>query len=570
MRSRVARTVAVALALLTLAGCNAIPTSGPVEVGLTDLRQVDQLVQFNPPGPTPGSSREDVVRGFVLAATSSAEDYSVAREYLTNDYANQWDPNAGVSIDDGNRPFRGEGDSVGVLSLSIVANVDEHGEMLPANAGPSIDMRFELKKVGDEWRISSAPNGIILDRSDFLAIWSSHELNFIGADGYLVPETRWYITRAALATEIVNDLLAGPSERMRESVRTAFPAGSALVSGTVPVVNGHAKVDFTGDLLEAEPKTLDEIVAQLSASLRLVQGVTSFELLVDGASPREESTSSQIGLRPTTEATNSVVMVDGKLGELVGGEFQELSELNGPVTELNPSAVTLSPEATSAAVLSPTGVSRVGPDGTVTVDERAGLLQPSYDVFGNIWTVQAASPMSMRVSTSDGGTVQVAAPWLSDLKPVAVRLSPDGSRIAALVEEDEESVVLVAAVVRDEVGTPVRTTDDADKQMSAVGSPIDFDWIDQTHFATLSKAGRASKVTTGGPGLFSQDQGTVPGGWQLSGGAHAPSCEFSARKVTFLHRRAVLGGSESMTMSSCLRSVASSASLTAPEFLGNC
>ncbi|WP_244304763.1 GerMN domain-containing protein [Leucobacter viscericola] len=319
MRRRIVQVVAAAVAMLTLAGCNAIPSSGPVEVGLTDLRQVDQLVQFNPPGPTPGSSQEDVVRGFVLAATSSAEDYSVAREYLTNDYANQWDPNAGVLIDDGDRPFRDEGDSVGVLSLTLVANVDEHGEMLPANSGPSTDMRFELQKVGDEWRISSAPNGIILDRSDFLAIWSSHELNFVGTGGYLVPETRWYLTRAALATEIVNGLLAGPSERMRESVRTAFPAGSALLNGTVPVANGHAKVDFTGDLLDAEPRTIDEIAAQLSASLRLVQGVTSFELLVDDAPLREESTSSQIELRPVTEAMNPAVMLGESLGNLSAG-----------------------------------------------------------------------------------------------------------------------------------------------------------------------------------------------------------------------------------------------------------
>nr|WP_244304805.1 LpqB family beta-propeller domain-containing protein [Leucobacter viscericola] len=193
--------------------------------------------------------------------------------------------------------------------------------------------------------------------------------------------------------------------------------------------------------------------------------------------------------------------------------------MSGPVAALNPSAVTLSPDGTSAAVLSPAGVSRVDADGAVTVDDRRGLLQPSYDVFGNVWTVKASSPTTMRVSTPDGGTMQVAAPWLSGLKPVAVRLSPDGSRIAALVEEDEESVVLVAAVVRDEAGLPVRTTDVADTQMTTVGSPIDFDWIDQSRFATLTRAGRASKVTIGGPGLFSQDQGSVPGGWQLSGGS---------------------------------------------------
>lgn len=519
MKRRVAQFLIAALAVLTLVGCNAIPGSGPVEVGLTDLRQVDQHVQFNPPGPAPGSSQEDVVRGFLLAATSSAEDYSVAREYLTSEYASEWDPNLGVSIDDGNRIYRNEGETAAVLSLSLVAKVDEQGGMLPVETGPSTDVRFDLEKVGDEWRISSAPVGIILDRSDFLAIWSAHELNFIGPGGYLVPETRWYLNRTALATEIVNDLLAGPSERMRESLRTGFPAGSALVSGTVPVVNGNAKIDITGELLEAGPGTMDEVAAQLSASLRSVQGVSSFKLLVNGASRREETTSSQVKMRPTVEAMNPVVIANGKLGELVGGELHELTELSGPVTVLGPRAVTLSPDGVSAAVLSPEGVSRTDAEGSVIIDDRSGLLQPSYDALGNIWTVRASAPTSIRVTTPDGSVVQIAAPWFRGLKPVAVRISPDGSRIAALVEENEKSVVLVAGVIRNEVGVPVRTTDEADRQMYTAGSPIDFDWIDQSRFATLTRAGKANKVTIGGPGLFSQDQGSVQGGKQLSGGS---------------------------------------------------
>ncbi|WP_244301267.1 GerMN domain-containing protein [Leucobacter insecticola] len=269
---RILQAGAIACATLLLAGCNAIPSSGPVELGLTDLKQVEQLVQFNPSGPLQGSSQEGIVRGFVQAATSSSDDYSVAREFLSVGYANQWDPYYGVLIDDGNRSYREEGKSAGVLSLAAAANVDGEGILVPAEPGPATDMRFEFEREGDEWRISSAPSGIILDRSDFLAIWSSHELNFIGPGGLLVPESRWYLSRTALATEIVSGLLEGPGQGLQESVRTGFPAGSALVGGTVTVVDGRAKIDVTGEVLEAGPEALEEVVQQLRASLNSVQG----------------------------------------------------------------------------------------------------------------------------------------------------------------------------------------------------------------------------------------------------------------------------------------------------------
>lgn len=517
-RTRMFRVAVVTLAVVALAGCNAIPGSGQVQVGLTDLKQVDQLVQFNPSGPVSGSSQEDLVRGFVQAATSSSDDYSVAREFLSTEYADQWDPYTGVLIDDGSRPYRDDGGSAGVLSLAAAANVDTQGVMVPAEPGPTTDMRFEFERAGDEWRISSAPSGIILDRSDFLAIWSSHELNFIGPDGLLVPETRWYLNRAALSTEIVGGLIEGPGRRMQESVRSGFPAGTTLVTGSVPIVDGHAKIDLSGELLEAEPGTLEEVVQQLSTSLKSVQGVNGFELLVDGASMREGATATRSELRPSADVLNPAVIIDGTLGILIGGDFREIAGLTGPVIDLDPNAVTLSADATSAAVQHPGGVSRVKADESVIVDAREGLLEPSFDAFGVIWTVQSETAGQLRINTAAGVEATVAAPWLAGRDPVAVRLSPDGSQIAALVESTDGSVVLVAGVVRDDTGVPLRTTDEAVAQLWTTGAPVDFDWIDDTKFAALTNLGSASKITTGGPGLFSQEQGSVPNGTQISGG----------------------------------------------------
>ena len=80
---RAAPAACVALiAAITLAGCAGIPGSGGVQPGLPDINQAEQLVQFSAFGPTAGATQEELVRGFLTAANSPSDDYSVAREYL--------------------------------------------------------------------------------------------------------------------------------------------------------------------------------------------------------------------------------------------------------------------------------------------------------------------------------------------------------------------------------------------------------------------------------------------------------------------------------------------------------
>ena len=513
---RRALAAVAALAAVLLAGCASIPSSGPVQVGLRDLEQAEQSILYNPEGPASGASQEEVVRGFVKAATSPVDDYAVAREFLTPDYAPQWDANYGVLIDDGARPYRAEGSRAGVLSLSASAKVDADGLLLPVAPGPSTDVRFEFERVGEEWRISSAPAGVILDRATFTSIWSPHPLYFVGPGGYLVPETRWFLSRTALAAEIVGALLEGPSERMREVIRSGFPAGTALASNSVPIVEGRARIDLTGEVLEAGPRALSEVEQQVKASLQSIGGVTGYELLVDGTPLRD--TGGEPQLRLATEISNPSVLVGGRFGTLVGGEFEPMESFGADIAELDPRAVTLAPDDSAAVVLGGPGVSRVDADGPVLVDDREGQLQPGLDAFGYVWTTTRDVPELLRATGPDGVAVSVQAPWLRGLHPVSVRLSPDGSRVAALVSDGERSLVLVAGVLRDDAGKPQRTTEAAETHLWTGGEPLDLDWVDQTRFAALTSAGGTSRVTVGGVGLFSTEQGSVPGGAQLTGG----------------------------------------------------
>lgn len=501
-----------------LIGCATIPGSGGVEVGLTDLEQAEQFYQFTATGPVLDASQEDVVRGFVAAAVSSADNYAVAREFLSTDYAAQWDPYYGVLIDEGGRAYRSDGNSAGVLSLSATAKLDAAGQMLPVEPGPATDMRFEFVRVAGQWRISSAPSGIILDKSTFSAIWTEHQLYFVGANAIMVPQTRWFIARAALTTEIVSALVEGPRERMRESVHSGFPAGTSLISKSVPVVDGRARIDMSAELLEASPQALSEVQQQLKLSLQSIPGVNGFELLVEGTELRQKP--GGIEPRQVKEISVPAVLVDGQLGTLAAGEFAEIPLFVDRIAELEPLAISLSGDGARAAVLNEHGVTLIDADGNALADGRAKQLAPSIDLFGYLWTATESGQLEAR--GSDGTPLTITAPWLEGLEVAAVRLSPDGARIAALVDSEKGAQLLVTGVVRDERGAPLRTQDDADTEMWLAGAPVDFDWVGSTRLSVLSKDGSATKVTSGGPGRFSTEQGSVPGGLLISGGGSRP------------------------------------------------
>ena len=509
--------VALTAAALLLSGCAAIPSSGPVQTGLTDLRQADQPWQNIPVGPSPGASQKDVVRGFVEAASSGSDDYAVAREFLAPEYAEQWDPHFGVLIDDGSRPYQEEGDTAGILSLSAVAKVDSRGVMLPVQPGPSTDMRFEFTRVEGEWRIASAPAGIILDSTTFTSTWSARQLYFVGPGDMLVPDTRWFLNRASLPTAIVRTLLEGPSERLRESVHSGFPSGTTLVSNTVPVDDGRVRVDLSGALLQGGQAGLAEAYQQLRMSLQTAADVNGVDLYVDGAQAQVPDDGE--GPRVLTEVYEPAVLRGGRFGSLIAGGFKPATGFAGTLADFHPEAVSLSLDGGVAAVLNDEGVTRIDDSGQVLVDARDGLLEPSVDVFDYVWTVQPATAQQLQVWGPDGSSISVPAPWLAGRSPAAVRISPEGARIAALVPGETGTQVLVAGVVRDENGVPVATTEEADIQMWALGDPVDLDWVGQQNLVALTRVDGAGKVTLGGPGKLSGEQGgSVPGASRVSGG----------------------------------------------------
>ena len=152
-----------ALAAVLLTGCVTVPSSGPVESGLTGPAPVarEPLVRPIANPPLPGMTQLEVVAGFLGATAAVGDDFQVARQYLTEQASQAWNPGAGVTVvavdsqelAQAGAAVRADFDQVATVSASGVLNRQ------PA-AGSSWTLPME--SVDGEWRISQAPDGLLL------------------------------------------------------------------------------------------------------------------------------------------------------------------------------------------------------------------------------------------------------------------------------------------------------------------------------------------------------------------------------------------------------------------------
>lgn len=523
MRRKILALVVASIAAFALTACDAVPDSGPVREGLTNLEQVERSVFLDPQGPSINADQESIVLGFVRAASAPINDYEIARQFLAPTYADQWDPSLGAIVTEGTQQFQSAKEGIAVLTMHVASTIDAGGSMRPAPPGESMEVQFELTKVNGQWRISSAPNGIIVERSTFSMVWTTRQLYFVSPDQRLVSEVRWVLSQqpAQLPTQIVRGLLAGPSELMIGAVSTAFPAGTTLTGRDIPIVDGTAVIDCSAELLDADEATIATLKRQISTSLQGLQGVMRFQIAVFG----EVLGGGEVAIseeQPTGEFQSIAVLKEGVFGLAAGGTLDPLNGISERVVGLAPVDATISPDLATVAVLHAGGVNLVTQDQSTLLDDRSGLIPPGIDLLGYVWTYSSDEPGEISVSAPSVQRIDLPAQWLDGRTVKALRVSVGGNRIAALMSDQSGgSIVIVAGIVRNSDGTPIGFTEHANIQMWDPGAPIDLDWISDSRFVLLSETGLlggSAKVTIGEVGgRLPTDWGSISGGVSISG-----------------------------------------------------
>ena len=93
------RYLLLILAVL-LTACAQVPTSGPimeVDQPVTDVATTSFVRVLARP-PQPGMTPTEIVQGFLDAASGFEDNHAVAKQYLTEQGARQWNPSAGVRV----------------------------------------------------------------------------------------------------------------------------------------------------------------------------------------------------------------------------------------------------------------------------------------------------------------------------------------------------------------------------------------------------------------------------------------------------------------------------------------
>ena len=464
------------LSTLLLTGCAALPTeldvqSGPELVGPA----AQEFSYYSPASPSLGATPQEIVSGFLAAGTGPQNDYAIAREYLSADFAQRWQPAAETLIRSGAPIFRESGGTVQLVDITAGARLDEHGRYTGISPAQTSTLRFQLVQEAGQWRIAAAPNLTVVTQPVFSVVFRDFPVYFVDTRyRYLVPDLRWFPSRASTPTKLVTALLAGPSEWLDTSVTSAIPEGTSLTINAVSVESGVARVDFDANALAADAESRRVMLTQLRSTLLQISGVNQVAISVNNSAQEIEPSDlvdiSTLG--PTFALTSSGVQ------RLNVSEQLPLSGTDSMVEAYEPTLFALGDDGRRVAFSNPDGVYLLERDGlslSITqLSETGDIAALEFDSFDSLWVfpADAAEPIEVYEIRGTSRTL----PLELEGTRLFSAISPEGGRLAQAIElPDGSSQILVETISRDSAMIPLRTNPGLEI-MPVVGKPISLTW----------------------------------------------------------------------------------------------
>jgi len=498
------KLISITLTALALAGCAQLPRSSEIKAGPEIQGDIaSDYLYYSPSGPSVGESQQDILNGFINAGTGPQNDYEAARQYLTQGFKTKWNPNSEVLIQQGSPAISFNSQQQAVVTVQLQATVDADGHYEVMDAGATRMLQFEMVREAGEWRISKAPDLTILIRPVFDVIFRSYSIYFFDSERtHLVPDLRWFPSRASTATRMMNALLKGPSEWLAPAVNSAIPAGTALSLTSVTVADGTAAVDLTAKALTAKEPARRQMKAQIRATLTQLPNVYSVAISIERGL---QEILDLPEIKPTVASSQAVILADGELKTLSRDAATPIGGTGDLVARTGATDFAMTSSTDWVALRSANGVyrSHIGIFGTAPtlVDSRPGQLTPMFDDRGFLWTMTRTAGETVQVTAPSGMRHVLSLGWLDSFPRRQFAISAEGSRIALLVGSGQSVRAYVASIVRDQDGLPISFGAPLEI-VSASSSPISVSWSDENTIAVLHSLGdgttSASLHTVGG------------------------------------------------------------------------
>lgn len=494
---KIKRAIAVAVAAIwaisATAACAQLPTSGLVQQG-TDLSAgiASDYLYYSPSGPTVGATPTEIIRGFLNAATAPQNDFSTAREFLSEKFKAKWDPSGATLVQRGQLKIDALSDAQITVTVGVQSQVDSDGQFSYWPAGYSRQLDFTLVREANQWRIETAPNLIVVIQPVFDVIFSPYSLYFYdNAYKHLVPDVRWFPSRASTTTLIVNAVLSGPADWLSSGVKSAIPFGTKLSIDSVAVEGGVAKIDLSSSALSASPAERRLMKNQLLATLGQIPGVSDVQIFV------ERTPQDIVDLPPLDLAKSNETPIGLANNELrhVGGSKAEVRNSTYSLSKVAALGFAINSDESTLALRGRGGIwlAQLDSIGQAInlIDARPGLLNPVFDSSGVLWSTGTSSKSSLFTYAKNGRARQIDANWLLDMKRRQIAISPEGSRIAVLESRKSGNVLWVAVISHSpdgeaiSLGNPIELTTNS-------GPVTSFAWANETKIAVLTSEARAT------------------------------------------------------------------------------
>jgi hypothetical protein len=495
-RRGAALAVVVVSTLLALTACVGIPDSGPVNAGLSLSEDSSgSNIAFNPEGPERGATQQGILKGFIASFTSATGGYAIAKQFLSGSFAPKWDPRQSVQVRTGAPQITAIDPTNLSYSFDSLATVDSTGAY--SQNSQSFTLPFTFVREAGQWRISAAPDGIVLADQTFERIFRQYPVYFLAPDNqYLVPDVRWFASGTA-ATRIVSALLVGPPDWLKGAAFSRFPDGTKLsdAGSVVTLAEGIADVDLSKEALSASTKDRQYMYLQLTESLRSVSSISQVSLSIQGTPVQIDDLGANGPQVDMTVDGQALVLRNKEFGFYANNRVADITGISSKVVALNPRDATISSDQQEVAVLGTGGVSLVRKSGAPSLlDNRPDLIAPSLDEDGYVWTVPSSSPNAIIVWDSNGAPHPVSPKLQDGSQMVSLEVSREGARLLMLLSTPTGPRLMVAAILRNEKLEPTGIGPAIIDVSLGNGVAVDATWVDQWTVGTLLTADGQSRV----------------------------------------------------------------------------
>ncbi len=542
-RRLAARLLTAALTAVLLAGCADVPTSGLLtqsalpsgsDGGSAQAWRCCGLIMYPP---HPGWSAAQIVQGFVLASANFDDYHAIAREYLTSSAGAKWRPGPGPAVTviaqlptvtSYERPFGSPGTAIVQISAQELGEVTASGQFIPAaGGGTRLTQQFSLQLVHRQWRIAVLPGSTVAGSSHELLLANDlFQLDYQPRNLYyfdptekiLVPDPVFVpIDAADPETELVQALIGSPQGWLEGAVFSAFPP-AARVRRPVQIPPGSktAIVDLTLPKSATTQTSLEDMSAQLvwtlTSSSYGAPAIQAVKLEVNGR-PWAPPGGSEVQDRdsypqPALEspAHEDLFYLSGGAARVMRGRGPDSDPVAGPAgTGRVPlSSIAVSPDEHYLAGLAQSAggtvttvyTSDLAAAGKPHAPASAGALTArltgtsftaaSWDRADNLWVAGTVGGKTGVWMIAPGGAAPVAVTLPAGLGPVtALKVAPDGVRVAMIVGTGPGAQVLLAAVVRADSAVMLST---AGRIAADLSDPSVLTWYDADHLLVVNQS----------------------------------------------------------------------------------